>query len=229
MKKYNCLSKKNKLSFKLIVMAFLLVTGCSKAHNNPGIKAEIWVDNWFEMYVNGKKVLEDSVPITTERSFNAETIVLPSTLPMTVAFMAKDFKENNTGLEYIGSRRQQMGDGGIIAQFRDNATGKILGQTDGKMRCLVVQRAPLDRACAKEKNPVAGEGVCGFVETKIPENWTAVGFDDSAWPAATEHSIRDVSPKDGYDEIDWDSSAKLVWSDDLVQDNTLLCRMKIAK
>ncbi|MGB5485716.1 hypothetical protein, partial [Parasphingorhabdus sp.] len=154
---------------KLLVMAFLLSTGCAATQDqNPavsadkdqssGVTAEIWVDNWFEMYVNGEKVLEDSVPITTERSFNAETIALENQLPMTVAFMAKDFKENDTGLEYIGTNRQQMGDGGMIAQFRDSKTGKIIAATDKTMRCMVVHRAPVDRSCAKEKNPVVGEG-----------------------------------------------------------------------
>ena len=74
---------------------------------------------------------------------------------------------------------------------------------------------------------MAGKGPCGFVETPIPENWTATDFVDSDWPAAVEHSTREVSPKDGYDEISWDSVAKLIWSADLVQDNTLLCRMTV--
>ena len=215
---------------KLIALSLLLVAGCATSEpKTTGLTAEIWADNWFEMYVNGKKLLEDSVAITTERSFNAETAELTDERPMTIAFMVKDFKENDTGLEYIGTDRQQMGDGGMIAQFRDNATGKIIGATDSKMRCLVIHRAPTDRACAKERNPVAGNGACGFVATPIPANWTAVDFDDSNWHAAVEHSANEVGPKGGYDEISWDPSAKLIWSTDLVQDNTLLCRMKIGK
>lgn len=190
---------------------------------------DVWVDNWFEVHVNGEKVLEDSVPITTERSFNAETVTIPKSLPMTIAFMAKGFKENDTGLEYIGTNRQQLGDGGMIAQFRDNATGELIAATNSSMKCLVVHRAPVDRSSAREANPIAGQGACGFVETEIRENWTAADFDDSDWPAATEHSERDVSSKDGYDQIQWDMSAKLVWSDDLVQDNTLVCRMTIGE
>ena len=31
------------------------------------------------------------------------------------------------------------------------------------------------------------------------------------------------------DAIDWDRAAQLIWSEDLVQDNTLLCRMKIGE
>ena len=31
------------------------------------LKGEVWVDNWFTLWANGKKLIEDSVPITTER------------------------------------------------------------------------------------------------------------------------------------------------------------------
>lgn len=189
---------------------------------------EIWVDNWFSLAVNGKPLIEDSVAYNTERSFNAERVTFAANLPLTLAFEVRDFKENDTGLEYIGSNRQQMGDGGMIAQFRDAATNKILAATDKTMRCLVVHRAPLDRGCADETNPVAGQGACNFSETAPPQNWTASDFDDSSWPMSVEHSAAEVSPKDGYDEITWDQSAKLVWSEDLVQDNTLLCRMTIS-
>ena len=208
-------------------LALGLGTGAAVAEART-VTAEFWVDNWFEMFADGISVIEDSVPITTERSFNAETATFDVDLPVTIAILAKDFKENDTGLEYIGSGRQQMGDGGMIAQFRDADTGEVVAVTNGDMRCLVVHRAPLDAACASERNPVAGQGACAFEETAIPTDWTDPGFDDSAWAAATEHTARDVGPKDGYDDIDWDSSARLVWSDDLVRDNTLLCRTTVS-
>ena len=212
----------------LIVAALTLTAGMAAAETQT-LKADIWVDNWFTMYANGTLVIEDSVPITTERSFNSETTTFTADRPTTIAFEVKDFKENDTGLEYIGTNRQQMGDGGMIAQFLDAATGKTVAVTDAAVRCLVIQRAPIDRACAKESNPVAGEGACGFVVTDTPANWTAPDFDDSSWPAAVEHSASEVGPKGGYDTITWDPSAKLIWSEDLVQDNTLLCRMTIGE
>jgi hypothetical protein len=214
---------------RTLLTAALILTATTALAEPKSIIADIWVDNWFEMYVNGEKVIEDSVPITTERSFNAETTTFTSDLPMTIAIMAKDFKENDSGLEYIGTNRQQMGDGGMIAQFRDAANGALIAATDGTMRCLVVQHAPVDRACANERDPVAGQRSCAFVETPIPANWTAADFDDSAWPLAVEHTAREVGPKDGYDKINWDKSAKLIWSDDLVLDNTLLCRLVVTE
>ncbi|WP_376875569.1 PEBP family protein [Albirhodobacter sp. R86504] len=215
-------------------MRFILATvaaltaGTAHAETRD-ITTDIWVDNWFSMSANGETVLEDSVPITTERSFNKETATFSVELPAVIAIEAKDFKENDSGLEYIGTRRQQMGDGGMIAQFRDAVSGETLKVTDEDMKCLVVHFAPVETSCADEANPVAGQGACGFVATDIPADWTAPDFDDSDWPSATVHSAADVSPKDGYDEVTWDESAELVWGESLKQDNTLLCRLTIGE
>ena len=116
-------------------------------------KAEVWADNWFALYVNGALVGEDSVPITTERSFNAETITFTAAYPLTIAIEAKDFKETDSGLEYIGERNQQMGDGGIIAQITDLSTGQIVAVTTSNWRVLVIHRAPLNPECEKAANP----------------------------------------------------------------------------
>ena len=191
------------------------------------LTADIWADNWFQMSVNGTQVIADSVPITTERSFNAETVTFSAELPMTVAIKAMDFKENDTGLEYIGTGRQQMGDGGLIAQFRNTETGAVVAVTDDAMRCLVVHSAPIDRSCEASSNPVAGEGACGFDITEEPDGWQAFGFDDADWPQATVHTARAVDPKDGYDRIAWSEAAQFIWGPDLERDNTVLCRLAI--
>ena len=51
-------------------------------HGTSEFVAEVWADNWFALYVNGELVGEDSTPITTERSFNAETITFTATYPL---------------------------------------------------------------------------------------------------------------------------------------------------
>jgi hypothetical protein len=163
------LTDKGNLMRALMTAALILIATTALAEPKS-VTANIWVDNWFEMYVNGEKVIEDSVHITTERSFNAETTTFTSDLPMTIAIMAKNYKQNDSGLEYIGTNRQQMGDGGMIAQFHDGVSGALIAATDRTMRCLVVQHAPVDRGCATESNPVAGQGVCAFVETPVPAN-----------------------------------------------------------
>lgn len=185
--------------------------------------ADVWADNWFEMRINGASVAEDSVPITTERSFNAESFDFEAEPPFVMGLVAKDFKENDTGLEYIGTRRQQMGDGGVIAQVR-NAAGETVVVTDSTWQCLVIHTAPLDKSCEAEPNPVAGEGVCGFAIDDEPADWDQLGFDAEDWPAADVYTEQQVSPKDGYDRVDWADKAELIWGPDLEQSNTILCR-----
>ena len=186
--------------------------------------ADVWADNWFSLYVNGKLVGEDSVPITTERSFNAERISFEATYPLTIAIVAKDFKENDTGLEYIGTGRQQMGDGGLIAQITDTATGKVVAATGPEWRGLVVQRAPLDAGCENSATP---ETDCTSESVGEPADWTAPSFDDSKWTPATVYTEDAVQPKEGYPSVTWDPSAKLIWTSSLTQDNTILWRRSI--
>lgn len=189
------------------------------------ITGEVWVDNWFALWVNGAALIEDSVPITTERSFNAERVTFNADRPITFAFEFKDFMENATGLEYIGTRRQQMGDGGAIAQFA--AGGQTIAVTNGDWKCLVVQHAPVETSCEGARDPKVDTGACAQEVTAYPDGWQDPGFDDSAWPQASVHSAQDVGPKDGYDRITWDPAAKIIWGPDLERDNTLLCRLTV--
>ncbi len=190
-------------------------------------RGEVWADNWFALHVNDRLVVEDSVPITTERSFNAEAFTFNADYPLQLAILARDFKQDDTGLEYIGRGNQQMGDGGFIAQFTDTTSGATVAVTDDAWRCLVVHEAPLDKACEDESDPQPGVGPCGFVDTPEPEGWRSADFDDSGWPAAIEHAASAVRPKGGYDAIDWSGDAELIWSDDLETHNTLLCRLTV--
>ena len=186
---------------------------------------EVWVDNWMAVYVDGVLIGEDSVSITTERSFNAETFTFDATYPFILAIEAKDFKETDSGIEYIGQNNQQMGDGGLIAQVTDTATGDVVSVSGSDWAALVVHRAPLNTECEKDADP---DATCEFEITETPAEWASSSYDDSAWVAATEWSAGDVGPKDGYDEITWDSAAQLVWGTDLEVDNTILFRTTIA-
>ena len=188
--------------------------------------ADVWADNWFEMRMNGEQVAEDSVPITTERSFNAESFTFNAERPFVIGLVAKDFKENDTGLEYIGTGRQQMGDGGVILQIRD-AEGATVAVSNADWQCLVIHTAPLDKSCEGETKPVAGEGACAFEAMDEPDGWDQADFDASDWPQASAYSEREVGPKDGYDRIDWVEEAQLIWGPDLEQSNTVLCRLTV--
>ena len=188
--------------------------------------ADVWADNWFAMRIDGTQVAEDSVSITTERSFNAESVSFEAERPFVLGIVAKDFKENDTGLEYIGTNRQQMGDGGLILQVRDDA-GETVAVSSEEWSCLVIHTAPLDESCEREKNPVAGESLCTFISEDEPEGWDTASFDMSDWPQADVYTAREVKPKDGYDEINWADNAKLIWGPDLEKSNTVLCRLTV--
>ena len=188
--------------------------------------AEVWADNWFGLHVNGALIGEDSVPITTERSFNAETITFEATYPLTIAIEAKDFKQTDSGIEYIGLGNQQMGDGGLIAQMTDNASGEVVAVTSGEWAALVIHRAPLNTECERDADP---DATCQFEITETPLNWTDVSFDDSAWTSATIWTANDVGPKDGYDQISWSDAASLIWGSDLEVDNTVLLRLTVSE
>lgn len=200
-------------------------TGSAEPGSFTTFQLEAWADNWFAVYLGEELIMEDSVPITTERSFNAETATFEASYPLNLNFILKDFKENDTGLEYIGSNRQQMGDGGFIMQLADLGTGNIAVVSNADWACTVIHEAPLDKACENESNPVAGTTPCEFVDLGEPEGWKAADYDDSSWTATTVHSASDVSPKFGYDEINWDANAELIWGPDLETNNTILCRV----
>lgn len=225
------------MKYSLIVL--LLVSSCgtdsgsdlnvSEVDSSGGnsIRADVWVDNWFAFYLGDQLIMEDSTSITTERSFNAESFTFAADYPMQLNFIAKDFRENDTGLEYIGARNQQMGDGGLIAQFFDDSTGELIESSHSGWKCLVIHEAPMDKSCENSSDPVAGTAPCDFRRLDEPVGWKGLNFDDSAWGNAIEHSSAAVDPKGGYDNVDWHSNAKLIWAGDLETDNTLLCRTTI--
>lgn len=227
------------LCLKLPVLALAIVlAGCgakpelprqviSQVDGDVTIHGDVWADNWFALYLGEDLLIEDSVSINTERSFNAESFFFKADYPIVLNLIAKDFKENDSGLEYIGTRKQQLGDGGLIAQFRDASTGTLIAGTSAKWRCLVLHHGPNEEACAEQDSPIAGVGPCAFTTVQEPEGWKAIDYSTSSWDSATEFSEGDVRPKDGYDRIDWDSEAKLIWSKDLKKDNTILFRIVI--
>ncbi|MEM8486827.1 MAG: PEBP family protein, partial [Bacteroidota bacterium] len=166
-------------------------------------------------------------PITTERSFNAESVTFEADYPLQLNFILKDFKENDTGLEYIGANNQQMGDGGFIMQLTHLGSGDVIAVTHAEWACTVIHEAPLDKTCENEANPVAGTAPCGYNDLGEPANWKTASFDDSNWTATTVHAASAVDPKGGYDGITWDASAALIWGPDLETDNTVLCRITV--
>jgi len=209
----------------LLVASLGISVGCSAADTkSQTIKADVWADNWFAVYVGDELVQEDSVPFNTERSFNKDSFSFEATFPVQLNVIMRDFIEDDSGLEYIGTRRQQIGDGGFSAQFLNADTKEPVAVSDESWRCLAIHRGPLNRSCERSANPIAE---CQTEIIGEPDNWKEPDFDDSDWSNAVIHSAQEVRPRRGYDEVNWQPSAKLIWTEDLEIDNTILCRVTI--
>jgi len=187
--------------------------------------AEVWVDNWFSLAANGQAIGEDAEPATQERSFNSQTLEFTAAYPLTLAVISRDYLDNVSGLEYIGTSKQQIGDGGLIMQVREKASGRVVAATSPQWRGLVIQQAPLNPDCVGSSQPLVD---CQSLNLVEPAEWTSPGFDDSKWPTATVYTADQVGVKDGYEAISWDASAQLIWGPDLKLDNTILWRYTVA-
>jgi len=227
-----------KRPFRLFVIP-LLITACSSPTEELSVstsditggahtlKLEGWADNWFAVYLGDELIMEDSVSITTERSFNAEAVTFAADYPLHLNFILKDYKENDTGLEYIGATNQQMGDGGFIMQLTDVQTGALVAVSNTDWACLVIHTAPLDKSCEAQANPIAGTSPCAFDDRGEPAGWKSTDFDDSTWTATTAHAASTVGVRGGYDLINWSSTAEIIWGPDLETNNTVLCRVTV--
>ena len=164
---------------KYSLVCLLILTSCSPNSSSElnvseiasagavSVQADVWADNWFAFYLGTQLIIEDSTSIDTERSFNAESFTFRADYPMQLNFILKDFRENDTGLEYIGARNQQMGDGGFIAQFSDLPNGESIGFSTPAWKCLVIHEAPTDKSCESHANPIAGEAGSAVASSAI--------------------------------------------------------------
>lgn len=169
------------------------------------MKLNVYADNWFMLYVNGRLVAVDPIQFTPHNVVSVD--FLPE-YPMTIAVLAKDNADPKTGLEYGSS----IGDGGFILKFADgtvtNATWKAKSFFHG---------------------PVNGDTANPQVKQEpLPANWWAVDFDDGSWKQAKEYTVEEVDPKQPYFENDFEG-AKFIWTDDLALDNTIIFRTKVEK
>lgn len=169
------------------------------------IRANVYADNWFSLYVNGELVAVDSIKFIPHNVIAVD--LLPS-YPMTIAVMARDNADPQTGMEYANS---QIGDGGFILKFADGTV------TNGAWKAKKISWGPIGRDTANPR----------VESVPLPENWYAVEFDDRDWPRAKEYSEEQVAPKQPFYEHDF-QGAKFIWSDDVELDNTVLFRHRVA-
>jgi hypothetical protein len=207
----------------------------SATPNANAFKIEAWADNWFSVYANNAYINEDHIPITQVRSFNSETFTFSATYPFDLNFVIKDYVQldylnGDTGLEYINNvgGTQQMGDGGFIMQLTDTDSGKLAAVSSSAFKCLVIHKAPTNKSCASQPNPTTAASSCGVpVKLTEPTNWKDRGFDTTGWGNASVYTGTQIGVKEGYYDITWQPSAKLIWTGDLQADNTLLCKLTV--
>ena len=169
------------------------------------IKVNVYADNWFVLYINGKLAAVDSIDFIPHNVVSVD--ILPE-YPMTIAVLAKDNADPKTGLEY----GNHIGDGGFIIKFADGTV------SDAKWKAKIFSKGPIN---GDVKNPKVEH-------TPIPSNWFAVNFDDSRWANAKEYSEQRVNPKEPFYQADF-KGAKFIWTDGLDLDNTIIFRTRVEK
>ena len=109
--------------------------GIVKPSMSDTVHGSIYADNWFAMYINGKLVAVDSIDFLPHNVVSID--ILPE-YPMTIAVLAKDNADPQTGCEY----GKQIGDGGFILKFADGTV------TDAKWKGKCFFYGPIDRNTA---------------------------------------------------------------------------------
>ena len=165
------------------------------------IRANVYADNSFKLYINGELVAVDSIAFVPHNVVSVD--ILPA-YPMTIAVMGIDNADPKTGMEYANTN---IGDGGIILKLGDGTV------TNATWKAKKFSWGPVD---GDTKNPRV-ENIL------LPEDWFAIDFDDSKWPSAKEYTEEVVGPKEPFIEHDF-TGAKFIWSDDIKVDNLVLFR-----
>ena len=175
--------------------------GVRKPQMKDTIRATVYADNTFQMYINGELVAVDSIAFIPHNVIAVD--ILPS-YPMTIAVLARDNADPRTGMEYANTN---IGDGGFILKFGDGTV------TDATWKAMCFSHGP-----------VGGDTTSPRVRsTPLPADWFAADFDDSGWRRAREYSEQEIDPKQPYYDADF-AGAKFIWTDDVKLDNTVAFR-----
>jgi len=193
------------------------------------IKLNVYADNWFMLYVNGRLVAVDSIQFTPHNVVSVD--FLPE-YPMTIAVLAKDNADPKTGMEYGTS----IGDGGFCLKFADGTVTNATWKAKNFWRAPATHPArPSDAPSshlsrsARLHGPVNSDTANPqVIQEPLPANWWTIDFDDSTWRNAKEYTVEEVDPKQPYFENDFEG-AKFIWTDDIALDNTVIFRTKVEK
>jgi phosphatidylethanolamine-binding protein (PEBP) family uncharacterized protein len=179
--------------------------GLIKPSLDDTMKLNVYADNWFMLYVNGRLVAVDSIQFTPHNVISVD--FLPE-YPMTIAVLAKDNADPKTGMEY----GTNIGDGGFVLKFADGTV------TDATWKAKSLFHGPIDGDTANPR----------VTTEPLPADWWAVDFDDRPWPNAKEYTTEEVDPKQPYFDHDFEG-AKFIWTADIALDNTVIFRKRVEK
>lgn len=174
--------------------------GKRKPSIHDTLKANIYADNSFELYINGRLTAVDSIEFIPHNVISVD--ILPE-YPMTIAVKATDNADPEKGTEYVDN----IGDGGFILKIGEHIS------SSEKWKAKSFFHGPINGNTESPK----------VIHTPLPEGWTRPGFNDSKWPSAKVFTESEINPKGPYFEHDF-KGAKWIWSEDLKLDNTVLFR-----
>ncbi|MBK7359312.1 MAG: T9SS type A sorting domain-containing protein [Saprospiraceae bacterium] len=208
--------------------------------NGELITAFIFADNYFEMYINGVAVGKDNVPYT---QFNSNIIRFRVNRPFTIAILLVDWEEHlGVGCENSNGFQYHMGDGGVVAVFKDTLN-KIIAKTGKNWKAQTFYTAPIvDLSCPTEIGIERRSNTCSIQDSNDgsnyyglhwnkPINWMNAFFNDSTFPSATIYTNESigVNGKPAYTNFtnifdDPSNDAQFIWSTNLVLDNEVVVR-----
>lgn len=191
--------------FLTLTVTKLIAQGPDVVKPGPGdtVRLSFYADNWCMIFINGKIVAVNSIDFLPHNEVTVN--VLPD-YPMTVAILAKDNADPNTGLEY----GNHIGDAGLILKMGD---GTVSG---GNWRTKVFFKGPLNSDINRPT----------VQYTPIPANWYTAAFDDSSWDNAIVFTSDQVKPDGTFVAADF-AGANFIWSSDLNLDNTIILRTTV--
>jgi hypothetical protein len=171
----------------LIALVFTAEAVSYECPGTPGtVIGTVYCDNTFTMWVNGEEVAKDPVAFTPHQAVRV-AFEWDGTSSITYAIQCEDFA-SESGYEYTGSDRPQLGDGALIAEFNDGL-GTVTAANS--WRVYTATFGPTD---ASQQNGCSASNLsaCVVEDRGMPQGWTTVDFDDSGWVLATSYSAEEA-------------------------------------
>ena len=164
----------------------LLSTAAVVAAECPGsprtVVGTVYCDNRFTLWVNGEEVASDPIAFTPHQAVRV-AFHWNGVSDLTYAIECEDFA-SDSGYEYLGTSRPQLGDGALIAAF-DDGLGTVTAA--GSWRVYTVTFGPTDASLAAGCS-ADNLDVCVVEDRGTPDGWTEPDFDDRGWGPATGYS-----------------------------------------